>query len=623
MTGVALRNRLCPSRKATPVIFDLTIASKKRILASMADMTPPTVPDGQHTPVALGLAAYRGCWVALVGDQVAGVGATAEAAQLAAHRSRPRERISATQWVPPYQPGPSDAAMLTDALDLSSLESAFAGQVLQRLQALVAPLVLVGGTVRDVLLGRELHDLDLAVPAGGLDLARRLADAMQGAYVPLDVARDTGRAVLTSPEGQVLYVDFAAWRGPSLADDLRKRDFTLNALAAEVHGASARLIDVTGGMADLESRLLRTTSQQALREDPLRCLRAVRLLAELSPWRFRLEHDTADQIRQHAPLVAGSASERVRDELARILAAAEPQRWLEVLSGLGLLAVVLPEAEALHGVAQTAPHLYDVFDHTARVVDYTARLVRWIAGQREPADALHAAACQALAPMQPALAVHLAERVGVSMGSRGHALSWAALCHDWGKPATRAVDVDLDSGQARARFLGHEDVSVELASDALRRLRFSDVEVRWVATIVAGHMRPHHLAAAGQPSRRAVYRYFRDLGAAGVDTALLNLADLYATGGSEQDLSGWQRQLDLVVRLLDDYFNRPQEVVRPAPWIDGHDLQAALGLRPGRLVGQLLEAVSEAQAAGELHSRDQALAYAAQMVKASEGLERG
>jgi poly(A) polymerase/tRNA nucleotidyltransferase (CCA-adding enzyme) len=157
----------------------------------------------------------------------------------------------------------------------------------------------------------------------------------------------------------------------------------------------------------------------------------------------------------------------------------------------------------------------------------------------------------------------------------------------------------------------------------LRRLRFSEAEVRWVTTIVAGHMRPHHLAAAGQPSRRAVYRYFRDLGASGVDTALLSLADLRATGDPDQDLSGWQRQLDLVVRLLDDYFNRPQEAVRPVPWVDGHDLQAVLGLRPGRLVGQLLEALAEAQAAGELHSRDQALAYAAQMVETLDGPERG
>ncbi len=501
-------------------------------------------------------------------------------------------------------------------LDLSSLAGSFAGQVLQRLQGIVDPLVLVGGSVRDLLLGREVHDLDLAVPAGGLELARRLADAMQGAYVPLDAERDTGRAVLLSPEGQPLYVDFAAWRGPSLAEDLRKRDFTINALAAQVQGAAAQIIDVTGGLADQEARLLRTVSEQALRDDPLRCLRAARLLAELSPWRFRLEQDTAGQIRQHAPLVAGSASERVRDELVRTLAAAEPQRWLTQLSDLGLLAVALPEAEALHGVAQTAPHIYDVFDHTAQVVDYAAFLTGWIVGQDEPADALDARACQALAPLQLALARHLTESVGVSLGSRAQALRWAALCHDWGKPATRAVEIEPQGGQPRARFLGHEDVSAALALEALRRLRFSEAEIRWVAAIVSGHMRPHHLAAAGQPSRRAVYRYYRALGAAGVDTALLSLADLRATGGPEQSQAGWQRHLDLVVRLLDDYFNRPQEVVRPAPLIDGHDLQTALGLRPGRLIGQLLEAVAEAQAAGELSGREQALAYVAQMVDA-------
>jgi len=508
-------------------------------------------------------------------------------------------------------------------LDLSSLTDSLAGQVLLRLQDIVDPVVLVGGSVRDLLLGRELHDLDLAVPAGGLALARRLADAMHGAYVPLDAERDTGRAVLLSSNGQPLYVDFAAWRGPNLAEDLRKRDFTINALAAQVQGAAATIIDVTGGLADLESRLLRTASAQALDDDPLRCLRAVRLLAELSPWRFRLEHDTARQLRQHAPLVAASSGERVRDELARTLAAAEPQRWLALLSDLGLLAVVLPEAEALHGVDQTAPHIYDVFEHTAQVLGYAAFLAGCITGQSEPADAMDAAACRALTSYQPALAGHLTETVGVSLGSRGQALRWAALCHDWGKPATRVVETDTESGQPRARFLGHEDLSVELASAALRRLRFSEVEVRWVTTVVAGHMRPHHLAAAGQPTRRAVYRYYHGLGAAGVDTALLSLADLAATGGPEQSLAGWQRQLDLVARLLDDFFNRPLEAVRPAPLIDGYELQAALGLRPGRQIGQLLDAVAEAQAAGELDGREQALAYAARMVEASRSPERG
>ncbi len=345
------------------------------------------------------------------------------------------------------------------------------------------------------------------------------------------------------------------------------------------------------------------------------------LLAELSPWRFRLEHDTAQQIQRHAPLVAGSAGERVRDELVRTLAAAEPQRWLTLLNDLDLLAVVLPEATALHGVEQTMPHIYDVFDHTTGVVGYAAVLTGWIGGQSESADAIDPAACQALSPFQPALAGHLAASVGVSCGNRSQALRWAALCHDWGKPATRAIEIDPNGGQPRVRFLGHEDVSVALAREALRRLRFSEAEIRWVTTIVAGHMRPHHLAAAGQPSRRAVYRYYRDLGAAGVDTALLSLADLRATGGPDLSPSVWQRQLELVVRLLDDYFNRPQEAVRPAPLIDGHDLMAALGLPPGQLVGQLLEAVAEAQAAGELDSRDQALACAARMAEAPEGLE--
>lgn len=499
-------------------------------------------------------------------------------------------------------------------LDLAGLHASFAGQVLQRLAGMVEPLVLVGGSVRDLLLGRELHDLDLAVPAGGLALARRVADALHGAYVPLDETRDTGRAVLTGPAGQSLVIDVAAWRGATLAEDLRLRDFTVNALAAEIQGSRAFLIDVTGSLADLEARVLRVASDQALRDDPLRCLRAVRLAAELSPWRFRLEQDTARQIGLHAPLVRATSGERVRDELVRTLAAPQPARWLALLSELGLLAVVLSEAEALRGVAQPAPHSYDVFDHTLHITSHTASLTGWIAGEpeHEPASAFDAAAVQSLQPFREALHSHLAESVGVALGDRSQALRWAALCHDWGKPGTRQVEIDPDSGQARIRFLGHEDLSVDLARDALRRLRFSEAEIRWVTTIVAGHMRPHHLAAVGQPSRRAVYRYYRELGPAGVDTALLSLADLRAMAGPGLSLEVWQRQLDLVVSLLDAYFNRP-EVVRPAPLVDGRTLMAALGLAPGRQVGQLLEAIAEAQATGDVHNREQALTYAAQV----------
>lgn len=503
--------------------------------------------------------------------------------------------------------------MHSATLDLSTLHGTFAGRVLQQLRTYAVSPVLVGGSVRDLLLGRELHDLDLAVPAGALEIARRLADAMQGAYVPLDAGRDVGRALLNGPHGQLLVVDIAAWRGPSLADDLAARDFTINALAAELHGDGAAIIDVTDGLADLERRLVRTTSERALSDDPLRCLRGLRLAAELSPWGMRLEQHTAQQIRLHAGRLHESAVERVRDELARILAAPQPQRWLPMLSELGLLAETLPEAEALHGVTQTAPHIWDVFDHTAAVLGHVAWLADWIAGRSSPADALDAVASQMLAPFQPALAAHLAEPVGAALGSRAGALRWAALCHDWGKPATREQVDDPAGGLARVRFLGHEDVSAHLAAGALRRLHCSEAEVRWIAAIVAGHMRPHHLAASSGISRRSLYRFFNSLEAAGVDTALLSLADLRATAGPDLPLADWQRQLEMVVTLMDAYFNRPLEAIRPPRLLDGRELMAALALRPGPLVGQLLEAVAEAQAAGELHHREQALAYARQL----------
>ena len=475
------------------------------------------------------------------------------------------------------------------------------------------PVYLVGGSVRDLLLGRPSHDLDLAVPADAIGLARRLADALGGAFFPLDTERDAGRAIVYDPAGQPWHVDCAAWRAETLAGDLSLRDFTVNALAVDVHQPIGGLVDVVGGLDDLQRRLLRVASERSLPDDPLRGLRAVRLAAELASLGFRLEANTAQQLREHAPRLAECSIERVRDELARLLQADQPEDWLQLLVDLGQLAVVLPEVDILRGVSQTLPHHWDVFEHTRRVVGYIAWLQAWLAG-RATADGAswpEQALDEALAGQRSALAGHLAEAANAGR-SRNHILRWAALCHDLGKPATRSVEI-MASGQSRVRFLGHERAGAGLAESLLRRLRFSEAEVQWVKMIVAQHLRPLELAAAAQaPSRRAVFRYFRDAGPAGVDVALLSLADQRATSGPDLSQQEWQQLLAVVERLLADYFD--QRVNSQAPLVNGRDLMTSLHIEPGRTVGRLLAEINEAQAAGDLHTRQEALDYAAALL---------
>lgn len=498
-------------------------------------------------------------------------------------------------------------------LDLTIPEGSPVRLVIDFFRRQPQPAYLVGGWVRDFLLKRPTKDMDVTVPSDAIPLARRLADESGGAFVLLDEARDTGRAILPGSGGETFEVDCSAWRGDTLAEDLRARDFSINALAIRIGSEEPELIDVTGGVLDLENGTLRAISRQSLLDDPLRGLRAVRLAAELADWGFRLERDTAAWVAQDAPRLAHCSSERVRDELVRILAVHDPEPWLRLMAELGQMAVLLPEVDSLRGIAQSPPHYWDVFEHTMRTVGNVAWLGQWIlvegAARYWPHDQLE----EALGRHRPHLFQHFTEGES-AVRTRLTMLPWAALCHDWGKPGTR--DVAAEAGEdARVRFYGHEAVGARMASDALLRLRFNAAEARRISAIVAGHMRPLLLAIdIRPPSRRAIYRYFQALGSAGVDVAILSLADLQAVYGPQLEEAQWYRLLFVVERLLDEYFHHRQQSIAPPPLVDGYDLMAEFDLYPGRLVGRLLEEVAEAQAAGEIQTRQQAVAYAARFL---------
>lgn len=504
------------------------------------------------------------------------------------------------------------------SIDLQPLQASSAGPLLAFLARREPPVALVGGCVRDLLLARPTRDLDLAVERGGLALASELAKHFGGAFYAMDAARDTGRALLYLGDDEPLVVDVAAWRAPTLEGDLRLRDFTINAMTVVLRETGPLFVDPLAGARDLQNRLIKAASGAALDDDPLRVLRAVRLLAELAPLGFRLEEDTERQIERCAPLLAQISIERVRDELVRILAAPRPGQWIAKLDSLSVLAIVLPETTALHGVSQSPPHVWDVYSHTLQVIDHAHRLAAWIAGDDAALDdaSLPWVAdrlVQTLEARRAELAGHLAKGEGAQLRSRGQMLAWAALSHDWGKPATARLADDAEGGPVRWRFLGHPEVGADLAYEALRRLRFNEAEARRVALIVRHHMRPLTLAASGSPSRRATFRYFRDLGDAGIDVALLSLADVLGTYGDSLTPDAWQSALDMAAALLDSFFDAREQVVAPPPLVNGNELMAHLHLAPSRQIGALLDAIAEAQAAGDIETRQQALMLATKL----------
>ncbi len=462
-----------------------------------------------------------------------------------------------------------------------------------------APVYLVGGAVRDVLLGRPLHDLDFVTPAGAIRLAFRVGDVLGWPAFILDGERDIGRVVAPTAD---LMLDFAALRGNSLEEDLQARDFTINALALPAATPTrAALIDPCGGAEDLRAGLIRCPGPQTLLDDPARTLRGLRLAAELG---FRLTPETVVAIQAAAGRLGQISPERRRDEFMRLLAGPTPARPLEQMAAWGLLEHVIPEAMALIEVEQSPPHYEPVWAHTLSVVRWLEGLEEWVLAEAETPTPTGALVDAALRPFRPALAEQ--GRRSVVGGLTGRQL-WrlGALLHDVGKAPTQTL-----TPEGRIRFLGHEQVGAVLAQERLQALRFSKAATAHVTQLVAGHMRPLLLVQAGGVSRRAAYRFFKDLGSAGLDVGLLALADHLATYAGEGEGEAWPRLLAVVRSLFTFYFEHAAEVVRPAPLVGGRELMQVLGVAAGPPLGRLLRALEEAQAAGEITTHAEALAYA-------------
>jgi len=476
---------------------------------------------------------------------------------------------------------------------------------------------LVGGFVRDSLLGRDTADIDIAVAGDVLGIAAGAADALGGRYITLDEENGVGRVVLNQDEGK-LEIDFTMLKG-DIEHDLAQRDFTIDAIAlgldgftktidnphdktAEIEIGPGSLIDPFHGLDDLHSKVVRATSDTAFKDDPARLIRAVRLAAELE---FSIDGGTEALIRRHSHLIVSIAGERVREELLRLLALPQVGQHLVYLDRLGILTAIIPELEVAKGVSQPPLHVWDVFDHSLKTVAAAEFLLR--EGDWEvDGDIL------ATVPWSARLEKHFDQEVA-SNSTRRSLLKLAAFLHDIAKPPTKTVD-----GDGRARFLGHPQQGAEMAAAIMARLRFSTREIKLVGLMVKNHLRPTQMSHEGLPTPRAIYRYFRDTGEAGIDILFLSLADHLATRGNKLDMAQWQGHASIVEHVLTRHFEE-ENLTAPPKLIDGHDLIKSFNLSPGPAIGELLEAVREAQAAGEINTRQQALDYVKHIVNGGQG----
>ncbi|MBI4032470.1 CCA tRNA nucleotidyltransferase [Candidatus Berkelbacteria bacterium] len=418
----------------------------------------------------------------------------------------------------------------------------------------------VGGCVRDLLLGTEPKDYDVVTDAELAEIERLfprhhvagkrfgvvVADFPEGSVDIAKYRTEAGYSDRRRP-------DTVAWT--DARGDVLRRDFTINGLLYDP--LSEHVIDHVGGQRDLGLRLIRFIGEPVERviEDPLRMLRAVRLKTQLD---FQLDKPTFDAIRAHAGELAHISAERIQDELTRILAHPRRVAGLRDLDRTGLLAVILPELEALKGVPQPYQHHQegDVFDHSLRSVE-------------------------TLAPDAPTFLV------------------LAVLLHDVGKPRTLAYETA--AGADKITTYHHAEVSAMVAEQILRRLKFPRTEIETVSWLIAHHMSLLRIDQM-RPARREAYV---------LDPRfpwLLELHKADASGTVPRDLSLYAQDLKLYEKMKADHAQAKR--TGPPLLVDGHVLGRELGLEPGPKIGELLEAIRDAQLAGQITTKDEAVAYA-------------
>jgi len=494
---------------------------------------------------------------------------------------------------------------------------------------------IVGGFIRDWLLGRKTNDIDIAVPGAAITIAHEVAREIGGKFVPLDEVNDLARVVMFEGErqnqkfrGTEWHFDFSTF-SQDIESDMARRDFTINAIALELsHFVTAstatnmisrelaslfaekqlhqKLIDPFSGEEDLRNKIVRGVSEQIFEADAARLLRAVRLAAELD---FTIEPETESLIRRYSQAITEVSGERVREELLRLLALPRAACHLRYLDELGLLLALIPELAESKGVEQPTVHFWDVFEHSLQTVATIEFLLRESDWEHGNEDML------ATAPWSEIIDRHLSQEVS-SGSSHKVLLKLAGLFHDIAKPMTKTID---DTG--RARFLGHNKEGAAMTANILERLRFSNREIRVVESLVYHHLRPVQMATTGVhknsegfcgqndelPTQRAIYRYFRDTGEVGIDILFLALADYLASRGPLASREEWERHCQLINYIMAGH-DKQQAKILPVKLVDGHDIMNAFGLAPGPLIGKLLARVREAHASGELSTKKEALA---------------
>ncbi len=455
-------------------------------------------------------------------------------------------------------------------------------------------LYLVGGYLRDILLGREKNnpDIDFCLKRGAINFGGEVARELKCGFVILDKTHGCGR-VVKRMNNKIYTLDFTDFRGKTLEDDLLHRDFTINALSIELEKffAAGSIEDLTidpyKGREDLKLKVVRLVNKKAFDEDPLRLLRAFSLAIIFG---FKIDKETLKAIKLKAKGLSGVSYERIRDELFKILERPGSFSYLQQLDKLKILKIIIPEIEIMRGVKQGPYHHLDVWQHTLETIRQLELLIIELKNNREVQDYLD----EIISPAR----------------SRRALIKLGALLHDTGKPQA------LCREDGKTKFHGHERIGSDITQNISERLKLSNDEMDSLEKMVLWHLRPGYLADNEEITPRAIFRYFRDTQKEGVSILLISIADQRATKGPLTSKESRIHHEKVVLNLIKEYFRRKKEKKFPR-FIGGDDLLKKFKLEPSPLIGKILREIEELQAIGKIKTKKEALQVAKKFINRS------
>ena len=491
--------------------------------------------------------------------------------------------------------------MLPSRLIHSELE-----RVVRSLVGRCEEIYLVGGAVRDYILQKPCNDIDFVLKKDAIAAARAIADQFKGDFYILDEERGTARALFTI-DGNNLVVDCATLYGDNIHEDLAHRDFTINAIAQQVN-EDWEPIDPLGGINDLHNNILRPCSADSFQIDPVRTIRAVRFTQKLD---LQIDDEAIEQLEKAVPLLTEISAERKRDELFHVFETRNVKSSMVLMRQFGIWNEIFPRLEDLETIVNVPPHVHNALEHTLSVLNYCQKILYAVSGQgTEQSDPFLQSTREVWESFTKDLRSFLAKPIHPQRKYDG-LLFLAVLYHDIGK-----LFIPAETSGGRVNFPGHAEASARFFKDNHQRWALSNAEYQFVRKIISGHtVSKAIMDTEDETSRRELYRFFDKADSAGVLIGLFYLADIMATYEDTLTAERWQQALRTSHALLESWFRKHELIVDPPRLVDGSDLIRALGLQPGKQIGQILEEVREAQSAGIIKDRKTALEFAENWVQ--------